>query len=117
MDETWVHHFEPETKEQSKQWKHSSSPAPRKAKTVSSAGKVMASVFRDSEAVLMVDYLERGQTIRGHYYYTVLLKQLRQQMKVKRRGKLTREVLFHQDNASTYKSVVAMAPSTTVVLN
>ena len=42
VDETWIHHFQPETKEQSKQWKHPGSPSPRKAKLVMSAGKVMA---------------------------------------------------------------------------
>ena len=31
QDECWVHHFEPETKRQSMQWKHSTS-APKKAK-------------------------------------------------------------------------------------
>ena len=40
MDETWVHHFTQEAKQQSKQWKHSGSPPPKKAKTVPSAGKV-----------------------------------------------------------------------------
>ena len=41
MYETWVHHFTPEAKQQSKQskqWRHSGSPLPKKAKTVPSAG-------------------------------------------------------------------------------
>ena len=42
MDETLVHHFTLEAKQQSKQWKHPGSPPPKKAKTVPSAGKVMA---------------------------------------------------------------------------
>ncbi|XP_023236182.1 uncharacterized protein LOC111635452 [Centruroides sculpturatus] len=45
MDETWMHHFTPETKEQSKEWTERGESAPKKAKTVPSAGKVMASVF------------------------------------------------------------------------
>ena len=32
QDETWVHHYDPETKAQSKQWKHFDSPPPRKAR-------------------------------------------------------------------------------------
>ena len=28
MDETWAHHFDPEIKQQSKQWKHVTSPTP-----------------------------------------------------------------------------------------
>jgi len=45
VDETWIHHYTPETKEQSKQWTKSGESAPKKAKTVSSAGKIMATVF------------------------------------------------------------------------
>ena len=77
MDETWVHHFTPEAKQQSKQWKHPGSPPPKKAKTVPSAGKVMASVFWDADGILLTDYLQKGQTINGTYYAS-LLTQLRE---------------------------------------
>ena len=45
MDKTWVHHYQSETKEQSKQWKYTSYPALKKAKVICSAGKIMASIF------------------------------------------------------------------------
>jgi histone-lysine N-methyltransferase SETMAR len=45
VDETWIHHYTPETKELSKQWVPSGKTAPKKAKAVPSAGKVMATVF------------------------------------------------------------------------
>ena len=108
MDETWVHHFTPGAKQQSKQWKHPGSAPPKKAKTVPSAGKVMASVFWDADGILLIDYLQKGQTINGTYYAS-LLTQLREKIKIKRRGKLTKGVLFHQDNAPVHKSVIAMA--------
>ena len=108
MDETWVHHFTSEAKQQSKQWKHPGSPPPKKAKTVPSAGKIMASLFWDADGILLIDYLQKGQTINGTYY-TSLLTQLREKIKIKRRGKLTKGVLFHQDNAPVHKSVIAMA--------
>ena len=38
VDETWVHHFTPETKRANFQWKHSDSPPPKKAKVSLSAG-------------------------------------------------------------------------------
>jgi len=63
MDETWAHHFDPETNQQSKQWKHVTSPTPVKFRKIASAGKVMASVCWASEGVLMIDYLERGKTV------------------------------------------------------
>lgn len=44
VDETWIYHFIPETKEQSKQWIAKGELAPKKAKMVSSA-EMMATVF------------------------------------------------------------------------
>ncbi|KAJ4441044.1 hypothetical protein ANN_10893 [Periplaneta americana] len=44
IDETWIHYYIPETKQQVKELKHSDSPPP---KAVQMAGKVMASVFWD----------------------------------------------------------------------
>jgi histone-lysine N-methyltransferase SETMAR len=45
LDETWIHHYTPESKEQSKQWTEAGCSAPKKTRLVPSAGKVMASVF------------------------------------------------------------------------
>ena len=44
-DETWVHHYTPETKRVSKEWRGKGEECPVKAKTRLSAGKVMATVL------------------------------------------------------------------------
>jgi len=44
-DETWVHHWDPESKVESRQWRHASSPPPRKFRTLPSAGKLMVTIF------------------------------------------------------------------------
>ena len=108
VDETWVHHFTPETKRSSTQWKHVDSPPPKKARVTPSAGKVMATVFWDSEGILLTDFLEKGRTVTGDYYSSLLV-QLRENIKSKRPGKLTKGVLFHQDNAPPHKAAVSMA--------
>ena len=74
MDETWAHHFDPESKVQSMCWKHPNSPPPVKFRKIASVGKVMASVFWDSEGVLMIDYLERGKTVTGAHYAELVCK-------------------------------------------
>ena len=109
--ETWVHHFDTESKMQSKQWKHPDSPHPKKFNMVHSAGKVMASIFWDSQGVIMIDYLEQGRTINGAYYAGEL-RRLRQEIARKRRGKLTLGVLLLQDNAPAHTSQVAMTAAT-----
>ena len=68
VDETWVHHYEPENKAQSCQWVGPGSPKPKKFKTQPSAGKVMATVF--------LDFLPKKSTITA-VYYANLLDQLR----------------------------------------
>ncbi|XP_012060732.1 PREDICTED: uncharacterized protein LOC105623969 [Atta cephalotes] len=72
IDETWIHRYTPEMKEQSKQWTKSSESASKKAKTVPSAGKIMATVFWDSRGIIFTDYLEKGRTITGQYYADLL---------------------------------------------
>lgn len=98
MDETWVHHYTPETKEQSRQWIEKGESAPKKAKTVPSAGKVMASVFWDAKGIIFIDYLQPGKTINGQYY-TNLLQHLSEEIKKKRPHLAKKKVLFHHDNA------------------
>ena len=107
-DETWIHHFDPESKRQSLQWKHPWSPPPRKFRVTASAGKVMASVFWDSRGVIMIDYLEHGQTITGEYYSQLLIR-LRDAIKQKRRGKVSQGVIILQDNAPSHTAHVAKA--------
>ncbi|UYV68539.1 hypothetical protein LAZ67_6000079 [Cordylochernes scorpioides] len=81
-DVTWVHCTTPETKEQSKQWKHASSPKPLTFKQTLSAGKLIATVFWDRNGPLLCDFMRRGTTINSD-----------------RRETLTKGVRFHHDNA------------------
>lgn len=107
MDETWVHFYDPETKQQSMEWKHRGSPRPKKFRVQKSAGKVLASVFWDTRGIIMIDYLEKGQTITGDYYSKLLIT-LKEKIKERRRGMLAKGVLFLQDNAPVHKSHIAM---------
>jgi len=85
MDETWIHHYTPESKQQSKQRREAGCSAPKKTGSVPSAGKVMASVFWDAEGILFIDYLEKGKTITREYYSS-LLTRLDEKIREKRPG-------------------------------
>jgi hypothetical protein len=69
-DETWVHHYDPETKQESMQWTHQGSPPPKKFKVQKSAGKIMATVFWDIEGILLIEYMPHKTTITGASYAT-----------------------------------------------
>ena len=104
-DETWVAHYTPETKRQSQQWCHTSSPSAKKFKTTISAKKIMASVFWDSQGVLLVEYLPQGETINAARYCETL-KKLRRAIQNKRRGRLTKGVCLLHDNARPHTANV-----------
>nr|XP_033783950.1 histone-lysine N-methyltransferase SETMAR-like [Geotrypetes seraphini] len=107
VDETWVHHYTPETKQQSRQWTTRQEPTPKRKKMASSAGKMMATVFWDFLGIIFIDYLEKGKTINGEYY-AGLLQRLRAEIKMKRPHLSKKTVLLHQDNAPAHTSTIVM---------
>ena len=62
------------------QWKFSTSLAPKKAKVLESARKVMVSVFWDAKGIVLIDYFQKGKIINGKYYAN-LLRQLQKAIK------------------------------------
>ena len=107
VDETWVHYYEPENKDQSRQCVGPGSLRPKKFKTQPSACKVMATVLWDAKGVIMLDFLPKRSTIT-EVYYANLLDQLRSVTREKRRGTLSKGVLLQQDNARVHTFKVAM---------
>ncbi|XP_055939025.1 histone-lysine N-methyltransferase SETMAR-like [Argiope bruennichi] len=103
-DESWCHHYESETKRDSMQWKHTSSPPPKKFKAMMSAGKVSLTVFFDIQGLLLVEFLEHRRTIKSDVYCETL-RRLRRFIKNKRPGLLTEGVILLHDNARHISSV------------
>ena len=68
QNETCVYPYEPETKAQSKQWKHYDLQPPKKARVLSYAGKTLLTVFLNQRGEEKVDILAKGTIITGAYY-------------------------------------------------
>ena len=94
------------TVEQSKQWVFESERAPKKAKTVKSAGKMMTTVFCDARGIIYTDHLQKEQTITGAYYASLLLR-LSEESKKKRPH--LEKIFYHQDNTRVHTCAVSMA--------
>jgi hypothetical protein len=62
----WIHHYTPESKQLSKQWTEASCLAPKKTRSVPSAGKVIASVFWDAEGIYLLINLKRVKQYPGN---------------------------------------------------
>lgn len=105
-DETWMHFFEPESKQQSSVWKHPSSPSPIKARLSKSAGKVMCAVFCDINGIILNHMVPPKTTITGNYYATLLRSELLPAIKRKRPHLIQSGFILHQDNAPSHCSHV-----------
>jgi len=56
-DEAWVHPYDPENRRRSMEYHHKQSPEPKKFKTKASPGKVILTVFWNSEGVALPGFL------------------------------------------------------------
>jgi len=104
MEETWLYHHDPETKQQPMEWRNSGSPRPKIFRVQKSAGNILTSIFWDHDGILLIDYLPKGQTIDA-LYYSSLLVQLKDILKVKQSGKVTKCALFLQENVPAHQAL------------
>jgi len=75
MDESRLYHYDPETKQQSMEWRHSGLPHSKKFLVVqSSAAKVLASIFWDQDGILLIACLPNSQTINAECYSFLLVQ-------------------------------------------
>ena len=98
-DESWVHHYDPESKRQSMYWKHPSFPANKKFKTQASAGKVKLTIVWDVNGPTLVHFQEKDQTVTSARYSHMLVNELKPAIRSTCRGILSKRVLLLHDNA------------------
>jgi hypothetical protein len=96
-DESWMHHYHPQSKSASMEWKHSTSHSTKKFKVMPSARKVMLTMFWDSQALLLAHFQKHGENVNSALYCEVLLK-LQNAIRRKRPGQLARGVLLYHDD-------------------
>ena len=103
-DETWIHHYEPKSKRRSMQWRHPTSPKPKKFKAQKSAGEIMATVFWDAQGLILVDFMRRGETINSEAYIETLQK-LKARIRRVRPNLEMNKILLQHDNARPHASI------------
>jgi len=100
-DETWVHHYDPETKIKSMEYRHPTSPRVKKFKMEKSARKIMLTVFWDSKGIVHHEYVEKGSTINSISYCDTLSKL---KARIRRVRPEYKRFLLHHDNARPHCS-------------
>ena len=103
MDETWLYQYDLETKQQLTECVIAAHPAP-KIQSAKIRWKILVSIFWDPDGILLIDYLPKIQTVITEYYSSLLV-QLKDILKEKGRGKVTKVVLFLHDNALAHRAL------------
>jgi hypothetical protein len=64
----WICGYDPQTKQQSSQWKSSNSPRPKAMREVKSKVKNMLIIFYHVEGIAQKEFILAGQTVSSAYY-------------------------------------------------
>ena len=103
MDEIWLYHYDPETKQQSVDWRHSGSPRPKNSECKNALENFSPRFFGIKTASSSLINFEKAKlSMRS---ITHLLVQLKNILKKKRRVKFTKGVLFPHDNAPAHPAL------------
>jgi len=103
MEETWLYHNDLETKQRSIEWGNICSPhtAPKIQRLQEFAQISRLPFFCNQDGIPHIDQLPKGQTINVEYYVS-LLGQLKDLLKKKSCGNVSKWVLFLHDIAATH---------------
>jgi histone-lysine N-methyltransferase SETMAR len=108
-DETWIYFYDPETKNQSKQWVAEHEEIPVKFCRERSVGKVMVAIFFRRCGILPPVLLEKGATVTGEWYSTVCLPKVLGSLEKQRPKAKDRNIFLHHDNAPGHKAKVTQS--------
>lgn len=101
-DETWIYAYDPETTDQSSEYRARGESRPKKSRQSRSKIKVMLTVFFDYRGVVHYEFLPPGQTVNKEYYLSVM-RRLREAIRKKRSDLWQNNSWFlHHDNAPSH---------------
>ena len=105
-DETWVHMFEPQRREDNKQWKRKDQKHPCIAKRTISSKKMLYTIFFNSSGPVVQVPCPSDHTVTGRFYKNSVLKRVKVFYNKKQPSKGWSEVHLLHENASSYKCEV-----------
>jgi hypothetical protein len=109
IDEIWLYHYDPKTKQQSMEWRHSGSPSPKKLRAQKSAGKFWPRISAIKTAFFSLITFRRA---RPKYQRGVLLTDagaIEGHFEgIMPRLEVTKGVLFLHDNAPAHRALVTL---------
>ncbi len=102
MDESWVYMYDPETKEQSKEWLRRHESRPQKPQRTLATGKVMVVTFFDSLGLIYREFVHRPVTINQIVFRQIITRFDIACQNRRPRGTVRGRRFIHMDNTSSH---------------
>ncbi len=110
VDESWIYHYDPATKQESSCYRGKNQPSKKKVRQAKSVGKVMLIAFFDHKGMIYQHYVPHTdpRTTINKEYYIKVIKQLREHLR-KKRPEIAKNFILHQDNATPHTAALTRA--------
>ncbi|KAI6646873.1 hypothetical protein LOD99_9142 [Oopsacas minuta] len=104
-NETWIYHYDPETKRMSKEWIEKDAPPPTNVRRARSVGEQMWAIFFRSSGFVEAVALEDRKTVTADWSTTMCLPKVITAIESQREKTGIRGILLHHDNASSHLAI------------
>ena len=103
-DETWIYHFQPDSKAKIKVWVSSEGDRPVIAQPCKTSNRMLYAIFFDSKGPVLQIPVPKGSSVTGKFYRESVLTQLVVFYQKRRPGTGVRGIKLLHDNAPAHKS-------------
>ena len=107
-DETWIYHFQPDSKAKNKVWVSSEGDRPVIARHWKTSNHILYAIFCDSKGPVFQIPVQKGSSVTGKFYRESVLTKLVEFYQKRRPRTGVRGIKLLHDNAPAHKS--AMVP-------
>ncbi|XP_055347389.1 histone-lysine N-methyltransferase SETMAR-like [Paramacrobiotus metropolitanus] len=101
-DETWVYHWDPLTKRQSREWIEKGKKGSVQVRKDRFAEKTMFSVFFNANGIINITRIPEGRTVTAQFYTQVCVRKTLEKLRKKIGKSNMRFQLLHHDNARAH---------------
>ena len=105
MDETWLYHYDPETKQQSMEWRYNGSPSPKNSECKNPLDALSPRFFGIKMASSLLIIFQRTKLSTRSNTHLCWSDAIEGHVEGKCRGKVTKGVLFLHDNALAHRAL------------
>ena len=104
VDETWIYHFQPDSKAKTKVWVSSEGDRPVIARRCKTSNRILYAIFFDSKGPVLQIQVPTGSSVTGKFYRESVLTQLVDFYQKRRPRTGVRGIKLLHDNAPAHKS-------------